>query len=178
MAVTLKKKLHPLVRGVILNINNPHVETVAEVLCDSSPMTAEDISKLTHIHRDGVSKALILLNEAGLVRWIELPRNKIIWNMTTKNALTIIRDKLSMTLDNLRSRLEYERENEGFYVCPNGHVRYTLDEATEAGYICPECLEELAYEKNSYMIEELEDQITRLEKLVSRYNEAIAACSE
>lgn len=69
----------------------------------------------------------------------------------------IAREKISMLIRAL---------TEGsYYICPNCHMRYSLDEAVNKGGVCPVCGAELEYVESLEEINKLTRVLQKLEKL-------------
>jgi transcription initiation factor TFIIE subunit alpha len=68
-------------------------------------------------------------------------------------------------VDKLRSRLDYEKENQ-FFICENGCTRITFSDALELGFVCNQCGSKLDFQDNSNLIKQLEDHLKEIERVV------------
>ena len=71
----------------------------------------------------------------------------------------------------LKEELDRE-ENNIFFVCPYGHVRYNFDEASDEDFFCP-CGEELEFQDNAEIIENIQNQITQIEKDLKSFTKKV-----
>ena len=71
----------------------------------------------------------------------------------------------------MRERLANE-ENNMFFICPQGHVRYNFDEASDEEFLCV-CGEELEFQDNSDIIKHINERIELIESDLNSFNETI-----
>jgi transcription initiation factor TFIIE subunit alpha len=71
----------------------------------------------------------------------------------------------------LSAELDEERNNI-FFVCPLGHVRYNFDEASDEDFFCP-CGEELIFQDNAPIIENIESQIKQIDKDLKSFTKKV-----
>ena len=70
----------------------------------------------------------------------------------------------------LNDELERE-ENNMFFVCPQGHVRFDFDEASDYEFLCPACMEELEFQDNAANIKQIKEDIKMVESNFNSFNE-------
>jgi transcription initiation factor TFIIE subunit alpha len=59
-----------------------------------------------------------------------------------------------------------------FFICPEGHVRYNFDEASDEEFLCV-CGEELQFQDNSDIIDQLKENIKMVESDLDSFNKSI-----
>ena len=86
--------------------------------------------------------------------------------------VTIIKTNCEEKISKLNEELLKE-ENNMFFVCPEGHLRCTFDEASDEDFFCV-CGEELVFQDNSEIIKNIKKEIkqteTELESFLKKVN--------
>ncbi len=139
--------------------------------CPEKEFTDEEISVKTGIDLNSVRRVLFLLYEAGLA---EYRREKdedsgwltYYWKINTEKANEIIKKELERTRENFMAKIEYERENM-FYYCENGCGKFVFEAAMSYNFSCPECGRPLQFADNTRLLEFLENEIRRIEDILS-----------
>ena len=156
-------------------LNNPLVqELLNEVVQDeenlpvvrsliSGTNTDEDIAEETEIKLNIVRKVLYRLYDSGLASYKrskdpETQWYTYAWEFDTDGVTNQIRAKSASMIDNLRRNLESE-ENNMFFECPEGHSRVAFDEASEMGFVCPQCGNEITFQENDGVINKIKEEI-------------------
>ncbi len=164
----------------IESILGPTGKEVFKVLANSSKELLDDeIVKKTGLDEQDVRKTLYELHNIGLVTYKKMrnpedSRYIYYWRVDAIRLNHVLLQRKKAVLTKLKERLEYERNNT-FFKCPIDGVRLTYDEALENDFKCPRCGSELEMEDNSgivrkleKLIKELEEEVKREEKLISR----------
>mgnify|MGYP000847428468 FL=1 len=153
----------PLTKSLIIDViedeeNLPIVQALIKGV-----KTDEEIAEKTQIRLNIVRKVLYKLYDAKLASY---KRSKdpetqwftYAWKFDSNEVNAQIENKANSLINNLQRQLQNE-ENSMFFVCPNGHSRFDFDNATEKGFICPDCGEEIVYEDNGPKIEKIKEKI-------------------
>ncbi len=125
--------------------------------------TDEEIAEKTEIRLNIVRKVLYKLYDAKLASYKrskdpETQWYTYTWKFDNNEVNEQIENKATNIINNLEKQLQNE-ENGMFFVCPNDKSRFDFDNATETGFICPQCGEEIIYEDNSPKIEKIKAKI-------------------
>ena len=139
---------------------------VASTIYDNE-YTDEEIAKETGIRVNTVRKVLYRLYDNRLASYRRTRDKKTgwyiyYWKMDLNKASEIMRNLEQEYLQKLLQTLEYERNNM-FFKCDNGCNKVVFDTASEHDFRCPECQGILSYCDNSSIVQNLEDQIRRLQ---------------
>lgn len=131
-------------------------------------LTDEDITERVEFELNTTRRALYDLYEARLATY-DRSRNEetgwitYTWRLTLDNLEEAVKGQKREILDNLKERLEYEKNNE-FYGCPEEHGKWLFEDAMDLGFRCPECGDQLEPVDNSDFIEQMEEKIETLER--------------
>ncbi|MEA4956983.1 hypothetical protein SDC9_07528 [bioreactor metagenome] len=144
--------------------------SIVECLIDGTS-TDEEIAEKTEIKLNIVRKVLYKLYDSGLASYKrskdpETQWYTYSWKFDSNGVNTQIKEKSTDEINNLKEILEIE-ENNMFFVCPNGHSRFAFDQASEMGFICPECGNEIAFQENDSIINRIKEEIANYEKAYS-----------
>ena len=166
----------PLVKTLLTNVvedesNLPIVEAL-----ESGVETDEEIAKKTGIKLNIVRKVLYKLYDLGLASY---KRSKdpetqwftYSWKFDKAELINQINKECQDELNTLNGQLENE-ENNMFFVCPEGHVRYNFDEASDEEFLCV-CGEELQFQDNADIINQLKENIKLIENDLDSFNKSI-----
>jgi transcription initiation factor TFIIE subunit alpha len=139
---------------------------VASTIYDNE-YTDEEISKETGIRVNTVRKVLYRLYDNRLASYRRTRDKKTgwyiyYWRMDLNKASEIMRNLEVEYLQKLMHDLEYERDNM-FFKCDNGCEKVVFDVASENDFKCPDCESTLSFCDNSAIVQNLEDQIQRLQ---------------
>ena len=93
------------------------------------------------------------------------------WTFDEDELINRIRKDCEEKTARLREELDRE-ENNIFFVCPLGHVRYNFDEASDEDFFCP-CGEEVEFQDNKINIESIQKQIKQTEKDLKSFNKKV-----
>ncbi|WP_295611055.1 transcription factor E [uncultured Methanobrevibacter sp.] len=138
--------------------------------------TDEEIAEKTGIKLNIVRKILYKLYDLKIANYkrSKNPETQWFtysWKFDEEELINkIIRD-CEEKKSNLNATLEEERNNI-FFVCPLGHVRYNFDEASDEDFFCP-CGEEVEFQDNAPIIENIEGQIKQIDKDLKAFNKKV-----
>lgn len=131
--------------------------------------TDEEIAEKTGIKLNIVRKMLYKLYDLKIANY---KRSKdpetqwftYSWKFEKDEMISKIKKDTEIELSKLNAQLEEEEQNM-FFVCPYGHVRVNFDVASDYDYqfLCPVCDEELEFQDNSEIIENLKANIAMVE---------------
>ena len=160
------------------NIRETVEETIIPIInaLDEGIETDEEIAEKTGIKLNIVRKILYKLYDLKIATY---KRSKdpetqwftYSWKFDKEELINQINKESESELKALNDRLAYE-ENNMFFICPEGHVRYNFDEASDEEFLCV-CGEELQFQDNSDMIDQLKENIKMVESDLDSFNKSI-----
>ena len=160
------------------NIRETVEETIIPIInaLDEGIETDEEIAEKTGIKLNIVRKILYKLYDLKIANY---KRSKdpetqwftYSWKFDKEELINQINKESESELKALNDRLAYE-ENNMFFICPEGHVRYNFDEASDEEFLCV-CGEELQFQDNSDMIDQLKENIKIVENDLDSFNKSI-----
>ncbi len=160
------------------NIRETVEETIIPIInaLDEGIETDEEIAEKTGIKLNIVRKILYKLYDLKIANY---KRSKdpetqwftYSWKFDKEELINQINKESESELNALNDRLAYE-ENNMFFICPEGHVRYNFDEASDEEFLCV-CGEELQFQDNSDMIDQLKENIKMVESDLDSFNKSI-----
>ena len=138
--------------------------------------TDEEIANKTGIKLNIVRKILYKLYDLKIANY---KRSKdpetqwftYSWKFEEAELINKINEEWEGELSELREQLANE-ENNMFFICPQGHVRYNFDEASDEEFLCV-CGEELEFQDNSDIIKQINERIELIESDLNSFNETI-----
>lgn len=133
--------------------------------------TDEEIAEKTEIKLNIVRKILYRLYDSGLASYKrskdpETQWYTYSWEFDENGVTSQIEEKSSNMIANLKRNLEIE-ENNMFFVCPEGHSRVSFDKASEMGFVCPKCGNEITFQENDGIIAGIKEEIASYEETYS-----------
>jgi len=142
---------------------------VIELLVKAGEATDEEIAEKLGIGVNDVRRILNALFESNLVKYRRIRDEKLgwftyFWRITDDSVESVLKYRVSKTIEKLRARLEYERSST-FYVCPKCGRRYTFDEAADSMFTCLKCEVVLEPFDNARIVRKLEEAIELLEEV-------------
>ena len=165
----------PLVKSLLTNVvededNLPIVESLIDGV-----ETDEEIANRTGIKLNIVRRILYKLYDMGLASY---KRSKdpetqwftYTWKFDKKEVINHIIKDSEEYLKLLNNELERE-ENNMFFVCPQGHVRLDFDVASDYEFMCPACGDELQFQDNAEIINQLKEDIEMVESNFKSFSE-------
>lgn len=138
--------------------------------------TDEEIANKTEIKLNIVRKILYKLYDLKIANY---KRSKdpetqwftYSWKFEEEELINQINEECEKELNDLNAQLDSE-ENNMFFVCPQGHVRYNFDEASDEEFLCV-CGEELEFQDNSDIIKQLKKNIKLTKSDLNSFNKSI-----
>ena len=164
----------PLVKTLLINIVEDESNLpIVEALNDGVD-TDEEIAKKTGIKLNIVRKILYKLYDLGLASY---KRSKdpetqwftYSWKFEKDEVINRIQKDSEQYLKMLNEELERE-ENNMFFICPQGHVRFDFDEASDYEFLCPVCMEELEFQDNAENIKQIKEDLKMVESNFNSFN--------
>ena len=160
------------------NIRETVEETIIPIInaLDEGIETDEEIAEKTGIKLNIVRKILYKLYDLKIANY---KRSKdpetqwftYSWKFDKEELINQINKESESELKALNDRLAYE-ENNMFFICPEGHVRYNFDEASDEEFLCV-CGEELQFQDNSDISDQLKENIKMVESDLDSFNKSI-----
>ena len=138
--------------------------------------TDEEIAEKTGIKLNIVRKILYKLYDLKIANYkrSKNPETQWFtysWKFDEEELINKIKRDCEEKKSNLNATLDEERNNI-FFVCPLGHVRYNFDEASDEDFFCP-CGEEVEFQDNAPIIENIEGQIKQIDKDLKAFNKKV-----
>jgi transcription initiation factor TFIIE subunit alpha len=139
--------------------------------------TDEEIAEKTGIKLNIVRKILYKLYDLKIANYKrskdpETQWYTYSWKFEEEELVRQINEECEGELKELNDTLDYE-ENNMFFVCPQGHVRYNFDTASDEEFLCV-CGEELVFQDNSEIIEQIKRSIEFTQSDLDSFNESIS----
>ncbi|KZX15795.1 transcription initiation factor E subunit alpha [Methanobrevibacter cuticularis] len=162
---------NPLVQELLYGIIQEE-ENMCIVECLINGITTdEEIAEKTEIKLNIVRKVLYKLYDSGLASYKrskdpETQWYTYAWEFDSSNVMNQLEEKATNRIGKLKQLLDVEEGNM-YFVCPSGHSRFTFDEASEKGFVCPDCGEETKFEENDNIIRRIKEEIKAYEESYS-----------
>ena len=164
----------PLVKTLLTNVVEDESDLPIVEALESGVETDEEIAKKTGIKLNIVRKVLYKLYDLGLASY---KRSKdpetqwftYSWKFEKEEVINHIKKDSEQYLKMLNDELEHE-ENNMFFVCPQDHVRFDFDTASDYEFLCPVCMEELEFQDNNDHIKQLKEDIKMVESNFNSFN--------
>ncbi len=159
---------NPTVIDLLAEIGGANSVDLAEVLALENELDEFSIAERLGMDVKMVRKILYKLYDKRLVRFkrIKDPATGwyiYLWKFDWERLKSLIEKRRREKIRELRKKLEYEKQHQ-FFVCENGCVRVTFEEAMEHGFVCPYCGGKLVFYDNSKIIAQLEEHLKALER--------------
>ena len=138
--------------------------------------TDEEIAAKTEIKLNIVRKILYKLYDLKIATYKrskdpETQWYTYSWKFDEEELVRQINEECEAELSELNATLENE-ENNMFFVCPQGHVRYNFDTASDEEFLCV-CGEELVFQDNADIIKEIKKSIKLTKSDLKAFNKSI-----
>jgi transcription initiation factor TFIIE subunit alpha len=136
------------------------------LLSNHVEISDDEIAKELDMDQAELRKILNDLFEARLVKYRRARDENIgwykyYWRITDEPLEVLLNDRKRLTLTILEKLLSLEEQAE-IYVCPSCGARYSVVEAEDYGYTCPNCGEVLEPYDNSKRIRKIREAIHAL----------------
>ena len=165
----------PLVKTLLTNVVEDESNLpIVKALLDGVE-TDEEIAEKTGIKLNIVRKILYRLYDIGLASY---KRSKdpetqwftYSWKFEKEEVINRITKDSEDYLKMLNEELE-RKENNMFFICPQGHVRLDFDESSDYEFMCPVCGEELEFQDNADNIKQIKEDIKMVESNFKSFSE-------
>ena len=138
--------------------------------------TDEEIAAKTGIKLNIVRKILYKLYDLKIANYKrskdpETQWYTYSWKFDEEELVKQINEECEEELAELNATLENE-ENNMFFVCPQGHVRYNFDTASDEEFLCV-CGEELEFQDNSDIIKQIKESIKLTKSDLKSFNKSL-----
>ena len=138
--------------------------------------TDEEIANKTEIKLNIVRKILYKLYDLKIANYKrskdpETQWFSYSWKFDEEELIRQINEECEEELNELNAQLESE-ENNMFFICPTGHVRYNFDEASDEEFLCV-CGEELEFQDNADIIKQIKKNIKLTKSDLTSFNKEI-----
>lgn len=139
--------------------------------------TDEEIAAKTEIKLNIVRKILYKLYDLKIATYKrskdpETQWYTYSWKFDEEELVKQINEECEEELSELNANLEME-ENNMFFVCPLGHVRYNFDTASDEEFLCV-CGEELVFQDNADIIKEIKKSIKLTKSDLKAFNKSVS----
>ncbi len=94
------------------------------------------------------------------------------WTFNFTHSRDLLKSNKEKELERLSIELEKEKDQK-YYSCPNGCVRWELEEALENNYTCPECESILKQEDSAKKINEIDLKIIKINQELEELNKPL-----
>ena len=133
--------------------------------------TDEQMSEELGIEINDVRKALFALYELGLAEYRrkrddETGWMEYYWKINYDKQNEVLRRELLKTKRKLEEKLEME-ESSIYYICINGCVKISYEEAMEYNFMCPRCGSMLEYFDTSIIVEKVKEEIEKIDEMLN-----------
>ncbi len=121
---------------------------------------------------------LYKLSDEGLVTFIRKKDNKkggwytYFWTLNLEKSLSKFKDKVSKDIEHLEQQISLKKSAR-FFICSSCHAEMNEEQALLHDYTCPECGELLQLKDTSAEIDQLKQQISKLEESLSGVNKEL-----
>jgi len=161
-----EQAVQELIHEIITEDEEEEAVPVLKCLMEGT-VTDEEISEKTQLKLNIVRRVLYKLYDAGVASYRrskdpETQWYTYTWKFEPGKVTEMIKKKHSEIVEKLREALAFEKNNM-FFVCVNGHYRFTFDEAAEENFTCPECGSEMEFMDNSEIIQQIKHELSLYE---------------
>ncbi|MEM3586455.1 MAG: hypothetical protein QXO71_03955 [Candidatus Jordarchaeaceae archaeon] len=141
--------------------------------------TEDELTSKTGLSVNEVRRALYKLYDARIATYRRTrdPNTSYFihfWKLLpVKSGILVYRKKALLTLDKLKQRLEYEKNNVFFHCGTKECPRLTFDEAVDSKFRCPVCNKAIKAVDNGKIIELLRNKIEELEVEIEKLSKKL-----
>jgi transcription initiation factor TFIIE subunit alpha len=156
-----------LIRELIERVAG-EVGLIIFMLRPKKEFTDEHLALELGIEINDVRKALFSLYEIGIAEyrrnrddetgWMEYH-----WKINYDRQTEVLRRELLKTKRKLKEKLEAEISTV-YYICVNGCMKVSYENAMELGFTCPRCRATLEYIDSSKATEKIREEISKIEE--------------
>lgn len=158
--------LQELIHEIITEEEEKEAIPILECLM-AGKVTDEEIAEKTSLKLNIVRRVLYKLYDAGVASYKrskdpETQWYTYTWKFEPEKVEDMAKRRHREIVGKLKEALEFEESNM-FFVCREGHYRFTFDEAAENNFTCPECDCEMEFMDNSDIIQQLRNELSLYE---------------
>jgi len=133
--------------------------------------TDEQMSLELGTEINDIRRALFSLYELGLAEYRrkrddETGWMEYYWKINYEKQNEVLRRELLKTREKLKEKLD-EEEMSVYYICVNGCVKISYEEAMECNFACPKCGSQLEYFDTSVIIEKVKEEVARIDEILT-----------
>ncbi len=134
--------------------------------------TDEQIAMELGVEINEVRRALFALYELGLAEYRrkrddETGWMEYYWRIRYDKQKEVLKRELLKTKKKLEEKLEDET-NTVYYICMNGCMKVTYEQAMEFDFVCPRCGAPLEYFDSSLAVEKVKEEIRKIDEILKR----------
>ncbi len=164
-----------LIRELIERVAG-EVGLIVYTLHPKREFTDEEIAAELGVEINDIRKALFYLYEIGLAdyrrrRDDETGWMEYYWRIRYDKEDEVLKRELLKTKKKLQEKLEAE-EMSVYYLCINGCVKVNYGEAMDLNFTCPRCGAPLEYFDTSIVLENLKEEIKKIDELIAKIDGA------
>lgn len=133
--------------------------------------TDEEVALELEVEINDVRKALFALYEIGMAEykrhrddetgWMEYH-----WKINYDKQNDVLKRELNKTRNKLQEKLDAESSTV-YYICQNGHIKVSYEEAMELNFMCPKCGVVLEFHDNSLATDKIKEEIGKIEEMLN-----------
>lgn len=132
--------------------------------------TDEQLALELGIEINEIRKALFSLYELGIAEYKrrrddETGWMEYYWRINYDKQLDVLKHELEKTKRKLEEKLEAETSTV-YYICTNGCIKVSYEEAMELNFTCPKCGGILEYLDSSKANEKIREEIKKIEEML------------
>ncbi|HZD42829.1 MAG TPA: transcription factor [Methanomicrobiales archaeon] len=125
----------------------------------------EELAEKTGINLNTVRHTLYTLYEKRLAEYRRIKNAETgwltyLWSLNLDRIYDTIREDMRLILEKLEARERFEEEND-FFMCPDCG-RFTFNEVSDLGFICPRCGQEVEHFENEMLLRALKKRTTAI----------------
>ncbi len=164
----------PLVKSLLTTIVEDEANLAVIESLNDGIETDEEIAEKTGIKLNIVRKILYKLYDKGLASYKRSKDSETqwftySWKFESNEIKRLVKEENEKAIKYYSDILE--EENNVFFICPEGHVRFDYNLATQYDFMCPECGEELVFHDNTSIIKECKEIIENCKETFEKFSE-------
>lgn len=174
----MKEDLLKILKKIISNIAGVEAEKIADLLYNKKNVNEFLIAKRLSLTINQTRNILYRLADHGLVTFVRKKDKKkggwyiYFWTLETGKSLARFLETTSNNIEKLKNELE-NRKKERFYFCPGCEIEYNEEPALLNDFTCPECGEVLEIKQSEPILNSIQNEIQKLEKIKEQLTQEI-----
>jgi transcription factor E len=168
-----------LFKDIVYSLAGSGAVKIIDLLYDKKNVNEFLIAKKLKLTINQTRNLLYKLADEGLVSFVRKKDSKkggwytYFWTLNIGKSLVKFRDKLNKQVQTLELDISNKKKNQ-FFICPSCKMNYTSEQALLEHYSCPECGEVLQLKDNTGEIQEMEKQLSKMQKVLEEINGEIS----